>query len=78
MTNRSIRAKPGPGEELIGTITKRGIRLTREAWRAQRAYRSELQRAARAPRPSLLGWLPRAGTAVAKTGQSAVRRRVLP
>lgn len=77
MTTRSTRAKPGPGEELIGTITPRGIRLTRDAWRAQRAYRSE-QRAAKTPTPSLLSWIPRAGTAMARTGQAAARRRVLP
>lgn len=63
-TTRSIRAKPVPGEELIGTVTGRGIRLTREAWRAQLAYRSEQQLRQKVPRRrGLLSWLPRAGPA---------------
>jgi hypothetical protein len=50
-------AKPGPDEELIGTITASGIRLTRDTRRAQQAYRLELERAQRAPRRGLLSRL---------------------
>lgn len=57
MTTRARRTKPAPQEELIGTITANGMRLTRETWRAQRAYRSEQERAEKAPRRGLLSWL---------------------
>jgi len=57
MATRSVHATPAPGEELIGTITASGVRLTREAWRAQRAYRSKQARAQAAPRRGLMSWL---------------------
>lgn len=52
--------KPGPGEELIGTITPHGIRLTRDTQRAQRAYRErERERAEAARTVGLKSWVAR-------------------
>jgi len=76
MTARAKRTKPEPGEELIGTITPHGIRLTRAAWRAQLAYR-ERERAQTPPRSGFMSRLlegrSRAGASRSEPRPSAHR-----
>lgn len=60
MATQAKRTKLGPGEELIGTITPHGIRLTKDARRAQLAYREreqERERVQTPPRGGLLSLL---------------------
>ena len=60
MATRTKRTELAPGEELIGTITPHGIRLTRAAWRAQLAYRErERERAEALPTRGLLSRMAR-------------------
>lgn len=54
---RSTRAKPAPEEELIGTITATGLRLTKEASRAQQVYRAT-RGGEVGPRPRVRRWVP--------------------
>lgn len=70
MATRAKPMKPGPGEELIGTITPHGIRLTRDTQRAQRAYR-ERERA-EAAAVGRMTWLARVRTP--ELGRSGPRR----
>lgn len=71
MATRARRTEPAPGEELIGTITPHGIRLTRAAWRAQLAYR-ERERAATPPRSGFMSRL-REGRSGPGPGRSEAR-----
>lgn len=76
MATRARRTEPAPGEELIGTITPHGIRLTRAAWRAQLAYR-ERERAQTPPRSGFMSRLlegrSRAGASRSEARPSAHR-----
>jgi hypothetical protein len=76
MATRRKPTKPEAGEELIGTITPHGIRLTRDAWRAQLAYRErKLERVQTTPRSGLLNWIKGLGR---KPAERAATRRTVP